>query len=51
MCIFFKDFFKLMFEWHKSFGDTYQFWIGLRPFIAMAGAEHIQVFKALFIHK
>jgi hypothetical protein len=51
MCLFFTDFFKLMLEWHKSFGDTFQFWIGLRPFIAMSDPDHIQVFKTLFICK
>jgi len=40
---FFIDFFRLLLEWHAKFGDTYQLWIGLRPFIAMADADHIQV--------
>lgn len=38
-----------MLEWHKTFGDTYQFWIGLRPFIALGGADQIQVIKTLFL--
>jgi len=37
-----SDFFRLLLEWHSKFGDTYQLWIGLRPFIAMADADHIQ---------
>lgn len=37
------DFFRLLLEWHAKFGDTYQLWIGLRPFIAMADADHIKV--------
>jgi len=46
---FFIDFFRLLLEWHSKFGDTYQLWIGLRPFIAMADADHIQVINTLFI--
>lgn len=38
-----------MSEWHQKFGETYQFWIGLRPFIAMAGPSHIKVIKTLYI--
>ncbi|XP_025191082.1 cytochrome P450 4C1-like [Melanaphis sacchari] len=37
-----SDFFRLLLKWHSKFGDTYQLWIGLRPFIAMADADHIQ---------
>lgn len=46
---FFIDFFRLLLEWHSKFGDTYQLWIGLRPFIAMADADHIQVINKFFI--
>jgi hypothetical protein len=44
-----SDFFRLLLEWHSKFGDTYQLWIGLRPFIAMADADHIQVINKLFM--
>ncbi|CAI6353544.1 unnamed protein product [Macrosiphum euphorbiae] len=44
------DFFRLLLEWHSKFGDTYQLWIGLRPFIAMADADHIQQILKSTVH-
>ncbi|CAH1732233.1 cytochrome P450 4C1 [Aphis gossypii] len=45
-----SDFFRLLLEWHSKFGDTYQLWIGLRPFIAMADADHIQQILKSSVH-
>ncbi|XP_001952110.2 cytochrome P450 4C1 [Acyrthosiphon pisum] len=45
-----SDFFRLLLEWHSKFGDTYQLWIGLRPFIAMANADHIQQILKSTVH-
>ncbi|XP_029347825.1 cytochrome P450 4C1-like [Acyrthosiphon pisum] len=45
-----SDFFRLLLEWHSKFGDTYQLWIGLRPFIAMADADHIQEILKSSVH-
>lgn len=46
-CVYFIDFFRLLLEWHAKFGETYQLWIGLRPFIAMSDADHIQVINMI----
>lgn len=45
-----SDFFRLLLEWHSKFGDTYQLWIGLRPFIAMADADHIRQILKSSVH-
>ncbi|VVC33960.1 Cytochrome P450, conserved site,Cytochrome P450,Cytochrome P450, E-class, group I [Cinara cedri] len=45
-----SDFFRLLLKWHEQFGNTYQLWIGLRPFVAMADSEHIQQILNSSIH-
>ncbi|XP_050438565.1 cytochrome P450 4C1-like [Adelges cooleyi] len=36
-----SDFFRLLREWHLKFGETYQLWIGLRPFLSISDADQI----------